>query len=123
MKDLRNPFRLQAAEHIESETDFLKLFGPGVLDLLPDEAPFARTQFIRSAPGGGKTSLLKLFTPNVLHSLVALRQYPDHKDLFQRVRQLGAIDEHSIAVVGVMLPCGRTFPALADLGLSAPRAR
>lgn len=123
MKDLRNPFRLQAAEHIESETDFLKLFGPGVLDLLPEEAPFARTQFIRSAPGGGKTSLLKLFTPNVLHTLITLRQYPDYKDLFQRVRQLSAIDEHSISVVGVMLPCGRTFPALADLGLSAPRAR
>lgn len=123
MRDLRNPFRLQAAEHIESETDFLRLFGPGVLDLLPEEAPFARAQFIRSAPGGGKTSLLKLFTPSILHTLVALRQYPDYRDLFQRVRQLGAVDEHSISVVGVMLPCGRTFPALADLGLPPPRAR
>lgn len=123
MKDLRNPFRLQAAEHIDSDTDFLRLFGPGVLDLLPEDAPFARTQFIRSAPGGGKTSLLKLFTPSVLHTLVALRNYPDYKDLFQRLRQLGAVDEHNICVVAVMLPCGRTFPALADLGLPMPRAR
>jgi len=123
VRDLRNPFRLQAAEHIESDTDFLKLFGPGVLDLLPDNAPFARPQFIRSAPGGGKTSLLKLFTPSVLQTLVALRTYPEYKELFQRLRQLGAIDEHSIRVIGVMLPCGRTFPALADLGLPSPRAR
>ena len=123
MKDLRNPFRLQAAEHIESDTDFLKLFGPGVLDLLPENAPFARTQFIRSAPGGGKTSLLKLFTPSVLHTLVALRNYAEYKELFQRVRQLGAIDEHGICVIGVMLPCGRTFPDLADLGLPTSRAR
>jgi hypothetical protein len=123
MRDLRNPFRLQAAEHIESETDFLKLFGPGVLDLLPEEDPFARPQFIRSAPGGGKTSLLKLFTPSILHTLVALRGNPDYKELFQRVRQLGAIDDHSVRVVGVMLACGRTYPALADLGLPAPRAR
>ncbi len=123
MKDLRNPFRLQAAEHIDSDTDFLKLFGPGVLDLLPENAPFARPQFIRSAPGGGKTSLLKLFTPSVLHTLVALRNYPDYKELFQNLRQMGAIDEHSICVIGVMLPCGRTFPALADLGLPTPRAR
>lgn len=123
MKDLRNPFRLQAAEHIESDIDFLKLFGPGVLDLLPENAPFARTQFIRSAPGGGKTSLLKLFTPSVLNTLVALGSYSEYKDLFQRLKQLGAVDENDICVVGVMLPCGRTFPALADLGFPTPRAR
>lgn len=122
MKDLRNPFRLQAAEHIESETDFLKLFGPGVLDLLP-EAPFTRTQFIRSAPGGGKTSLLKLFTPSVLQTLIALRKNIEFRDLFARVRQLEAVDEQAILVVGVMLQCGRTFPDLADLGLPAPRSR
>ena len=103
MKDLRNPFRLQAVEYIESDSDFLKLFGPGVLDLLPENALFARPQFIRSAPGGGKTSLLKLFTPSVLHTLVALHRYAEYKDLFQRVRQLGAIDEHNIRVIGLIL--------------------
>jgi hypothetical protein len=124
MKDLRNPFRLQAAEHIESDTDFLKLFGPGVLDLLPEIAPFARPQFIRSAPGGGKTSLLKLFTPSVLHALIALRDYEEgYRELFQRLKQLDVVDEHEVRMVGVMLPCGRTFPDLADLGLQAPRAR
>ncbi|MGQ0552233.1 MAG: ORC-CDC6 family AAA ATPase [Planctomycetota bacterium] len=123
MNDLRNPFRMQAAEHIESDSDFLKLFGPGVLDLVPAGETFARALFIRSAPGGGKTSLLKLFTPSVLHTLVALRTHPDYRELFQRLKQLGAIDEHSLGIVGVMLSCGRTFPALADLGLSAPRAR
>jgi len=123
VKDLRNPFRLQAAEHIESDTDFLKLFGPGVLELLPEQDPFARPQFIRSAPGGGKTSLLRLFTPSMLHTLLTLRAYPEYKDLFQRLRQLGAVDENNVLVIGVMLPCGRTFPALADLDLPAPRAR
>jgi hypothetical protein len=123
VKDLRNPFRLQAAQHIESDADFLKLFGPGVLDLLPEDAPFSRPQFIRSAPGGGKTSLLKLFTPSVLQTLVALRGQAEYKDLFQRLRQLGAVDERSVRVIGVMLPCGRTYPDLADLGLPAPRAR
>jgi hypothetical protein len=123
VNDLRNPFRLQAAEHIESEIDFLRLFGPGVLDLLREDAPFARPLFIRSAPGGGKTSLLKLFTPSVLHALVALHTYTDFRELFQRLRQLGAVDEQMVRIVGIMLPCGRTFPDLADLGLPAPRAR
>lgn len=123
MKDLRNPFRLQSAEYIETDTDFLRLFGPGVLDLLPATEPFASTLFIRSAPGGGKTSLLKLFTPSVLHTLTALRTQADYKELFHQLRALGAVDENGPIVLGVMLPCGRTFPDLADLGLAAPRAR
>lgn len=123
MRDLRNPFRLQAAEHVESDADFLRLFGPGVLELLPEVDAFARPLFIRSAPGGGKTSLLRLFTPSVLTTLVALRSQNEYKELFQRVRDLGAIDDHSVQLVGVMLACGRTFPDLADLGLPPPRAR
>lgn len=123
MTDLRNPFRLRAAEHIESDSDFLRLFGPGVLDLLPDDAPFGRTQFIRSAPGGGKTSLLKLFTPSVLRTLSALGNYGDYKELFQRLKGMGAVDEGDVKVVGIMLGCGRTFPDLADLGLPSPRMR
>jgi hypothetical protein len=70
MKDIRNPFRLQTAESIDSDADFLRLFGYGVLDLLPNDALSGRPLFIRSAPGGGKTSLLKLFTPSVLQHLV-----------------------------------------------------
>jgi hypothetical protein len=49
--------------------------------------------------------------------------YSEYKELFQRVRQMGAIDDHSICVVGVMFTCGTTFPALADLGLPGNRAR
>ncbi len=123
MTDLRNPFRLRAAEHIESDSDFLRLFGPGVLDLLPNDAPFGRTQFIRSAPGGGKTSLLKLFTPSVLRTLAALGSYGDYKELFQRLKGMGAVDDGEVKVVGIMLACGRTFPDLADLGLPPPRMR
>jgi hypothetical protein len=123
VSDLRNPFRLQAAEHIDSETDFLRLFGHGVLDLLPEDAAFSRPQFIRSAPGGGKTSLLTLFTPTVLRTLLSLRTHPDYRDIFQRLKRLDAIDESGLRVVGIMLTCGRTFPDLADLGLQAARAR
>ena len=122
MKDLRNPFRLQAAQHIESDADFLELSAQASSTSF-QRMHRSRPQFIRSAPGGGKTSLLKLFTPSVLHTLVALRGQAEYKDLFQRLRQLGAVDERSVRVIGVMLPCGRTYPDLADLGLPAPRAR
>ncbi len=123
MKDVRNPFRLQTAESIESEADFLRLFGHGVLDLLPPDAISGRPLFIRSAPGGGKTSLLKLFTPSVLQHLVAMKSNDALKDLFSKLKGLGAVTDHEVAVLSVMLPCARTFPALADVGLKTHRAK
>lgn len=123
MKDVRNPFRLQTAESIDSDADFLRLFGHGVLDLLPEDALTGRPLFIRSAPGGGKTSLLKLFTPSVLQHLVAMKSNEATKDLFSKLKGLGAVSDHGANVLSVMLPCGRTFPALADVGLNATRAK
>lgn len=123
MKDVRNPFRLQTAESIDSDTDFLRLFGHGVLDLLPEDALSGRPLFIRSAPGGGKTSLLKLFTPSVLQHLVAMKVNDAVRDLFARLKGLGAVSDHDVNVLSVMLPCARTFPALADVELKPARAK
>ena len=123
MKDVRNPFRLQTAESIDSDSDFLRLFGHGVLDLLPEDALSGRPLFIRSAPGGGKTSLLKLFTPSVLQHLVAMKGNDAVKDLFVKLKGLGAISDHDVNVLSVMLPCARTFPALADVELKPARAK
>ncbi len=123
MKDVRNPFRLQTAESIDSDADFLRLFGHGVLDLLPDDALSGRPLFIRSAPGGGKTSLLKLFTPSVLQHVVAMKTNDATRDLFSKLRDHGAVSDHGANVLSVMLPCARTFPALADVGLSPARSK
>ena len=123
MKDVRNPFRLQTAESIDSDADFLRLFGYGVLDLLPEDALTGRPLFIRSAPGGGKTSLLKLFTPSVLQHLMAMKGNDAVKELFGRLKGLGAISDHDVNVLSVMLPCARTFPALADVELNPARAK
>lgn len=123
MKDVRNPFRLQTAESIDSDADFLRLFGYGVLDLLPEDALTGRPLFIRSAPGGGKTSLLKLFTPSVLQHLVAMKGNVAVKELFGKLKGLGAVSEHDVNVLSVMLPCARTFPALADVALKPARAK
>jgi hypothetical protein len=123
VKDVRNPFRLQTAESIDSDSDFLRLFGHGVLDLLPEDALTGRPLFIRSAPGGGKTSLLKLFTPSVLQHLMAMKGRDALKDVFAKVKGLGAVSDHDVGVLSVMLPCARTFPALADVELTPARAK
>lgn len=123
MKDVRNPFRLQTAESIDSDSNFLRLFGHGVLDLLPEDALTGRPLFIRSAPGGGKTSLLKLFTPSVLQHVVAMKRNDALKDLFGKLKGLGAVSDHDVNVLAVMLSCARTFAALADVELKPARAK
>ncbi|WP_216922903.1 hypothetical protein [Synechococcus sp. CCAP 1479/9] len=123
MKDVRNPFRLQTAESIDSDADFLRLFGFGVLDLLPAEALTGRPLFIRSAPGGGKTSLLKLFTPSVLQHLMRVKGNETVKELFGKLKGLGAVSDHHVKVLSVMLPCARMLPALADVELKPVRAK
>jgi hypothetical protein len=113
MRESRNPFRLRRSENIDTDTAFLALFEPGILDVLSDKGLPETVQLIRSAAGGGKTSLLRLFTPSVLRRLHARRI--DEQELFNRVQALGAIDEQVPRLLGVMLLCGRNYAVLEDL--------
>jgi hypothetical protein len=121
MREPRNPFRLRASEHIESDATFLTLFGPGVLELLPNEQLWDKAHIIRSAEGGGKTSLLRLFTPSVLLTLHAYRRRDDCKELYQRMRSLGAIGEDGPHLLGVTLSCARNYATLSDLEIDSGR--
>ena len=122
MREPRNPFRLRAAEAIENDVTFLKLFGPGMLDLIADGANlWDKPQLIRSAPGAGKTSLLRLFTPAALVNLHAFKGSDDLKELYQRMANLGAIDENGPQLLGVFLSCARNYGILEDLEFDTVR--
>jgi len=123
MREPRNPFRLRASEHIESDETFVRLFSPEVLDMLGTPSVWERPQIIRSAPGGGKTSLLRLFTPSSLRTIHALRTREYTKDLFRSLSALGAIDESGPVVAGVFLGCGHSFATLEDLDIDDGRKR
>lgn len=115
MRDPRNPFRLRASEQIASETTFLRLFGAGILDVLPEDSLLGLPVFFRSAPGGGKTSLLRLFTPQSMLTLYANRNHEDYKELYARMKQLGAVNDGGPLLLGVMLSCGKNYSSLVDL--------
>ena len=116
MRDPRNPFRMRASEHIASDTTFLRLFGAGVLDRIERSDPFDRpVVFFRSAPGGGKTSLLRVFTPSCLINLQANRQNDEYRDLYDRMRKIGALDDNGPKLLGVMLSCAKNYADLDDL--------
>ena len=120
MRDTRNPFKLRRAENIDTDTTFLSLFEPGILDVIAESGLPETVQLIRSAAGGGKTSLLRLFTPSVLRRLY-MRRVED-QDLFSRLQALGAIDDRGPKLLGVSLLCGRNYAGLEDLRL-APTLR
>ena len=113
MRESRNPFRLRRSENIDTDTAFLALFEPGILDILSEGGLPNTVQPIRSAAGGGKTSLLRLFTPPVLRRLYARRV--DEQEFFRRLRKLGVIDETGPRLLGVSLLCGRNYAVLEDL--------
>ncbi|MBI4963168.1 MAG: hypothetical protein HY913_07825 [Desulfomonile tiedjei] len=120
MNSRRNPFRLRASEHVESDDDFVRLFAPQVLDIFGHDDQWARPRLIRSTPGEGKTSLLRLMTPGALQAVQVLRKTEDNvKDLFKRLKRLGAVDDNGPRVLGILISCAHSYAALGDLELEA----
>ena len=115
MRDPRNPFRMRASEFIAPDTTFLRLFGPGVLELIPREDTIPRLEIFRSAPGGGKTSILRVFTPSSLVNLQANRLNVEYRDLYAKMKELGAVDENGPQLLGIMLSCAKNYATLEDL--------
>ena len=122
MREPRNPFRLRAAEQIESDLSFLKLFGPGTLDILDSGDLWSRPQIFRSAAGGGKTSLLKLLTPPVLSLLHSNRAADDVKELYRRLANHDIVGENGPRTLGVLLPCNGNYATIEDLGFGSSKS-
>ena len=121
MRESRNPFRLRRSESIDTDTGFLTLFEPGILDVLMQDSLWDSVRIIRSAAGGGKTSLIRLFTPPSLLALFLRRGDDRIRELYQRMKELGAIDDTGPKVLGVMLMCGPGYSMLQDVGVDQGR--
>jgi hypothetical protein len=113
MRPYSNPFRSRFTEQQRDVRSFLRNFGAGVLEMLP-KTLWDRPLVIRSAPGGGKTSLMRLFAADSLIQ-VAERQ-DDFPGLASRLEDLGALRGGRPAVLGVMLSLDRDYRSLLDLG-------
>ena len=112
---MRNPFRLRASQRTSSDEEFVRLFSPGALDLLEDiKDPFGGVVFLRSAPGGGKTTLLRMLTPRPLqlvHQLALL--HPQVRTTSEALRSVGALDDDGPAVLGAMVVFNKEYQDLA----------
>jgi hypothetical protein len=117
MREPRNPFRLRSSENAESPETFVRLFSPEALDVLEADNIWKRPQIIHSAPGGGKTSLLRLFTPASLRAIYSHKNQKNIKDLFKKLTALDAIGDDGPHILGVYLSCIHSFATLEDLSI------
>lgn len=114
-----NPFYARASEQHQDAHQFVSTFGAGALDMLP-EATWDRLVLLRSSPGAGKTSLMRLFTPeNLRWTLERMRQEPVYRQLIE----LGAIEPDRPLKLGVLIDLDRDYRSLLDLPMPAESAR
>lgn len=115
---LRNPFLLRASEGIESDASFLRLYSPLVLDYFIEIHAAGKLWntlfFIRSSPGAGKSSLLRLFEPNSLLTLQNRKSGDEFKEVFKKLEKIEVVTGDEIQVLGVNLTFTRNYELLEN---------
>lgn len=109
-----NPFFKRASERATDDGEFLDLFAPGALDKVYEsenriwECPV----ILESTPGGGKTTLLRLFSPGPLRMLS--QAYGEHRnEIRERLISLGALDQNGMPqILGIYLSCATGYETL-----------
>lgn len=108
-----NPFLERMSERTTSDNEFVRLFSPKILERLPDTAFDSGLHIFRSPPGGGKTTLLRVFTPAALRSFWHAKKSDAMQEAYQRLVDRGVIDDTAgPQTLGVLLSCASGY---ADL--------
>lgn len=109
-----NPFlERRSEENTTSDQEFVRFFSPKVLEHLPQNIFDGAVHVFRSPPGGGKTTILRAFTPTALRAFWYAKKAPEMAETFQRLVAQGVLDESSgPLLLGVKLSCASGY---ADL--------
>lgn len=118
MSVLRNPFRILASENMPSIDTFLRLFGQSALEIVSNENMWNKVNIIQSTPGGGKTTLFKLFTPQSLLNLYIHRADDEFKILYKKLDELKVISEEGVNLLGIMISCKKDYHQIEDLEIN-----
>ena len=111
---MRNPFRIRASQRSVNDEEFVKLFGSGAFEVMRDiESPWDGLVFLRSAPGGGKTTLLRLLTPRPLELTRRLIDNPQVKSTHDGLLKNGAVSASGSEILGTMVVFTTEYRELA----------
>lgn len=118
MSSMRNPFKMRASEKIESDVNFISLYSPEILlkiKEINEETPIWNySTFFISSPGGGKTSLLRLFSPTILDHIYNRKDTQAYKEIYTILNDLEVLDDHGCKKIGVYYLCSRNYSLLED---------
>lgn len=114
---MRNPFRIRASQRSVNDDEFVRLFGAGaLLEMAKDITdPWGSVVFLRSAPGGGKSTLLRLLTPRPLRLVGRMADEDRVKPTVEALRALEALEEREPQILGSLVPFTPEYRDLAEL--------
>src|SRR5215217_1994291 len=108
-----NPFLERMSERTTSDQEFVRLFSPKILERLAEDAFEGAVHIFRSAPGGGKTTLLRSFTPSALRAFWNARRVQEISESYHGLVARGVLHEQDgPQLLGVLLSCASGY---ADL--------
>lgn len=109
----QNTFLIRQTEKVESESSFINILCPQLIEFVSENF-FYNTIFINSSPGGGKTTLLKTFSPEILLELKENNGKETYKDTFKLLSKLGVVDENDVKLLSINVSCARENYSLID---------
>ncbi|MBN1330468.1 MAG: hypothetical protein JXA54_13420 [Candidatus Heimdallarchaeota archaeon] len=98
-----NPFSYKASNKNISDNQFLSLFEPQALDLLINfkNSLWQNPIEINSVPGSGKTTFLRLFTPESLVTLYQNRNDEIYNELFKKLSEFNIFNTKGPKKLGI----------------------
>ena len=115
-----NPFFYRAADvqsgSMADDRVFVNLFGISALELLKEKTQhlWDVPLILLSAPGGGKSSLMRIFTPGALRYIKETAYGGKQKDLAKKMEELGAFKNGEPFVLGIWFRMSDEFHSLED---------
>jgi hypothetical protein len=110
-----NPFFARTSEQLSEVSQYVQTFGAGALDMLPEQV-WDRLLILRSSPGAGKTSLMRMFAVDSLE-WVSENTKPNDP-LFQELAERGVLIHGRVSKLGILLNLDRDYRSLLDLPLA-----
>lgn len=109
-----NPFAMRASEKIISDNTFLDLLSPdplvSLINLNKEDKLWNNVSFIQSVAGGGKTTLLRMFAPEVMKRISVSK----HSEFAKQLQTLKVRDSHKVYKCSVYVLARRDYAYIED---------
>lgn len=110
----KNTFLIKQTEKLDSEKIFVSLLCPQLLGYIK-KSYFDTILMINSAPGGGKSTLLHTFSPEILTEIQKNASKKDkYTDIYKMLSELGVIGENKINLLSITISCARENYSLIE---------